>query len=453
MTGLLRTLRASALAASLFSALLVPAGAHAGTLHVEAEGTAPAAGCGTQDAPCPSLEAAAAIAASGDVIELSAGEHADVAFTVPVMLRIVEGPASLSRTKLPGGSISVAAGVSGVTIAGNDLRGDGRMAIGIDDTSGQGPTTGVVIASNTIRGYRAALQVTGDAATGIVLMHGNRILDLAGAPVVNVSSNAFVDARRNWWGSNAGTDPNAVIGADVGEALQLEALPAGTVLPGGSDVVSFRLAAPGTSEPEETFDGFSAALIASSGTLDTDAPRFRGGIASALITAGTELGLVMITATLDAAQVTTTLRVVSSAQPAAAAAPGFAQTAPPRFFARIRIVQRGLSRALSNGITQVISTNRPASVRTTLFVSARAAKKLGLRPRTSPTQQEYIVGSARTRAVSGRREVTVHLTARSRYAIRRSERRVTIFAHTQVRTRSGALRETWRRVGLAGNVA
>jgi hypothetical protein len=115
-------------------------------------------------------------------------------------------------------------------------------------------------------------------------------------------------------------------------------------------------------------------------------------------------------------------------------------------------VRRGLSRALTRGISIEVASNRAARVRGTVYVDHRVARLLGLRPARANTHEDFIVGRMYTRAASGRRRLTFRLSDRARYAMARYDHRFAVYVLAQVDSVDGSSRTVWRRVVLPGNV-
>ncbi len=80
------------------------------------------------------------------------------------------------------------------------------------------------------------------------------------------------------------------------------------------------------------------------------------------------------------------------------------------------------------------------------MVSHYTAKLLGLRPRRSTTHEPFVIGKVRTRAIQGRRLVTVDIRKRPRFAIARYGKRVEVLVVTHVRTTDGTTRSVYRRI-------
>jgi hypothetical protein len=271
-------------------------------------------------------------------------------------------------------------------------------------------------------------------------------------------STASIDARRNWWGRSEGLSSSAFNGpVDVSEPLRLVGVEApAAVLAGGSGVASVRLVGPLGAGPETDAAGFPVTFSATNATLDSTSVTFAFGNASTLFTAPTSAGTTTTIATLDGESVRATTRIVAAdgSVPSGPAEPSVADSAgPARASFRASIARSGrLSRALSAGLSQVVVSNRRASVRTTYSVSHYTAKLPGLRPRRSTTRAPFVIGTARTRAIAGRRIVTVHVRKRPRFAIARYGHRVEVFSVTHVRSLDGTTKTTHRRFVLPATV-
>jgi hypothetical protein len=414
---------------------LAPTSGSAATLHVDAANGTRTVGCGTESTPCVRLADALAIAADGDVIEVAPGDYDAATVSHEVTVRgigsgqarvtgqlALDAPAALSRLAFSGAA-------SGVLVRGS---------------------AHVTISSSSFDGSSTPIQVDGAATAGTIFARGNRIV---GGPLVNGSALATIDARRNWWGSNAGTSALQQVGSvDVSDPLHLAGVSApALLLPGSSGELAVTLVgADGVVEPAA--GGFDVSFTTTSGTLDATRVGVTRGRAAALLTATTP-GAVTVTATLDAEQLTATTEVRAATRPGPASADARpAATVAHPFVARMRVLRRGLSHALSRGVRIVVASNRRTSVRGWAYVDARIARQLGLRDPRSDSFEPFIIGKVHTRAAAGSRIVRIELSRRARYAMSRYDHRFAIFVVARISTSSGATRLTWRRVALPGNV-
>ncbi len=358
-----------------------------------------------------------------------------------------------------GHAIRLGRGVVGATIERNRIAGATGAALRIADGRGTGTSSDLLVRANDITDVRSAVSAADDVLAGALVVRGNRIVATSDQNVVVSSiTSGSIDARRNWWGRSAGLADGAVNGpADVTEPLRLVGVDApAAVLVNGSGVASVRLVGAVGSGPEADAAGFPVTFAADGSSLDASQVTLAFGSASTLFTAGATAGSTTVTATLDGEQVRATVRILAAGSqvPAGLAEPSSAEAAPPRAGKFTAVVARTgrLSRALSAGLQQVVVTNRPSSVRTTYMVSHYTAKLLGLRPRTSPTREPFVIAKVRTRALTGRRVVTARIAPRPRFAIARYPGRVEVMVVTHVRTKSGAVRRSWRRIVLPSKV-
>jgi hypothetical protein len=380
----------------------LPGQAAAATIHVDDDGGS-GAGCGSILAPCPTLADAAAIVTAGDLVELATGAYSDGSFTVPVSVR------ALGR----------------VTITGTLQFGAGGTISGVD------------LAGAQLEAWNSDLVVRGSRLTGATLAtYGGKI-----------------DARRNWWGSNAGAAAGLLAGTvDASDPLMLAVSSSSPILVGGSALVTISLVdAAGTIEPSA--GGFTASASASgAGSLDATTYTLRSGTASALLQ-GTSIGTATTEVQLDAARASARTEVIVSAQqatPPAAndIAPTSADTRAPRLMVRLRIVYRALAYSRTRGVIQIVRSNRPSSVRAWLLVSDLESRRLGLRAATDPTHEWFIAGKVRTRAATGTRAVPISMSARPARAARRARHAILAVIVTKVRDRSGNVRTFRRRIML-----
>lgn len=359
---------------------------------------------------------------------------------------------------LNGHAVRLGGGVRGITIERNRLVG-GTVTLRVSDERGTGRSSDIVFRANDVTGVRTAVSAAGDALADALVLRGNRIIVApAQDVVVNTLTSGTIDARRNWWGRSAGLPATAFTGAvDASEPLRLVGVEApAAVLVGGSGVVAVRLVGPIGGSPETDAAGFPVTFTTSNATLDAASVTVAFGSASTLFTAGTTAGETTTVATLDGESVRATTRILGAGSdvPAGTAEPSVADSAPPArtgFRTSVRRAGR-LAVALRNGLSQTIVTNRPASVRTTYLVSHYMAKLLGLRPRRSTTREPFVIGTARTRAIQGRRLVTVDIRTRPRYAIARYGQRVEVLVVTHVRALDGTTRSSYRRIVLPATV-
>jgi hypothetical protein len=359
---------------------------------------------------------------------------------------------------LHGHAIRLGGGIDGITVERNRLVG-GTVALHVSDGRGTGHSRDIVFRANDVSGVQTIVNASGDALDDALVLRGNRLLaDTAQNVVVNSMSSGTIDARRNWWGRSAGLTAAATNGpADVSEPLRLVGVEApAAVYVGGSGVVSVRLAGPIGSGPDADAAGFPVTFTSSNATLDAASVTVAFGTASTLFTAAPSAASTTTDATPDSETVSapTKLLPVGTTLPTGPAAPSVAEGSA-RLVTGLRASVRRTGRlavALSNGLSQVVVTNRAASVRTTYMVSHYTAKLLGLRPRRSPTHEPFVIGAARTRAIQGRRLVTVDIRTRPRFAIARYGKRVEVIVVTQVRTADGTTRTIYRRIVLPATV-
>ncbi len=363
-------------------------------------------------------------------------------------------------TGFVGPAIRLGGGVDGLTIERNRLTSGTGTALHVSDERGTGRSRNILVRANDISGFHSAIDAGGDSIDDALVLRGNRIvIDATGDVIANSTTVGKIDARLNWWGHNTGLASDAATGlVDASEPLRLVGVDApGAVFVGGSGVVSVRLVGASGSGPATEAAGFPVTFASTNATLDATQVTIGFGTASALFTADTTPGTTTTTATLDGETVSATTRILAMGRqvPPGPAEPSVADGSgglASRFVARIRLRTALLGRALSDGITQFVGSSRPASVRTTFYVTHHTAKKLGLRPRTSPTHEPFVIGKARTRAVSGARSVTVHIRHRPRFAIARYGHRVEVFVVTHVRTKDGVTRTVHRRFAIPASV-
>lgn len=359
--------------------------------------------------------------------------------------------------QLNGHAIRLGGGVDGITIERNRLVG-GTVALSLSDERGTGPSRDIVFRANDVSGVRTAVNASGALLDDALELRGNRLLTTSDQNViVNSMTSGSIDARRNWWGRSAGLASTAVNGpADVSEPLRLVGVEApAAVLTGGSGVVSVRLVGPigGSAEPDAA--GFPVTFASNNATLDATSVTVAFGTASTLFTAGAATGTTTTTATLDGESVSATTKVLPAGSdvPTGLAEPSVAESAAPRIGFRASVQFTGrLAVALRSGFSQVVVTNRAASVRSTYLVTHYTARLLGLRPSTSTTHEPFVIGKVRTRAIQGRRIVTVAMRSRPRFAIARYGKRVEVFVVTHVRTSDGTTRSLYRRIVLPATV-
>ncbi|MCW2921619.1 MAG: Cna protein B-type protein [Thermoleophilia bacterium] len=359
--------------------------------------------------------------------------------------------------QLNGHAIRLGGGLDGVTIERNRLVG-GTVSLYVSDDRGTGTSRDIQFRANDVSGVRTAVSASGAVLGDPLVVRGNRLLtDGAQNVVVSSITSGSIDARRNWWGRSAGLATSAVNGpADVSEPLRLVGVEApAAVLVGGSGVVSVRLVGPIGGNAETDAAGFPVTFTSTNATLDAASVTVAFGTASTLFTAGTSAGSTTTTATLDGESVSATTKILANGSdvPTGLAEPSVAESAAPRIGFRASVQATGrLAVALRNGLSQIVVTNRSASVRTTYLVSHYTARLLGLRPATSTSHDPFVIGAARTRAVQGRRLVTVEIRQRPRFAIARYGKRVEVLVVTHVRTSDGTTRSVYRRIVLPATV-
>ena len=358
---------------------------------------------------------------------------------------------------LSGHGFRLGGGLAGVTIERNRLSG-GTVALRLSDERGTGTSKDIVFRANDVSGVQSIVNASGDVLDDALVLRGTRLIAASDQnAVVNSMTSGTIDARRNWWGRSTGLAAGAVNGpADVSEPLRLVGVEApAAVLVNGSGVVAVRLVGPVGSGPETDAAGFPVTFTTTNATLDAAQVTVAFGTASTLFTAGTVAGSTTTVATLDSESVSATTKILAtgSSVPTGSAEPSVAEAAAPRVGFRASVQRTGrLAVALSNGFTQVVVTNRAASVRSTYLVSHYTARLLGLRPSTSTSHDPFVIGTARTRAIQGRRLVTVDVRTRPRFAIARYGKRVEVLVVTHVRTSDGTTRSAYRRIVLPATV-
>lgn len=357
-------------------------------------------------------------------------------------------------TDFTGPALHLGGGVRSVEVTGNRFAGGVDAALRISDARGTGASSGIELRGNDVSRFAFGIHATGGAYEGTLLARGNRIvaISLGGSAVHSTLSKGSVDASRNWWGRNAGpASGTSGTSLTVSEPLRLVGVEApAAIFVGGSGVVTVRLVGPVGGAAEPAARGFAVAFTSTSARLDAASVAVSGGVASTLITAGDAPGSTTTTVTLDEERVTATTKMQSLGSDLATgpAEPTTAATQAAGFLASTTFDARSFARAVRVGITQVVTTNRLASVRASFFVSHRDARALGLRPRTSPTHQLFLVGTALTRARAGTRNLTVSLSPRARSALARSNRRIEVRAYTRFRSTQGQQRVFWTRIVL-----
>ena len=363
-------------------------------------------------------------------------------------------------TTFTGPAIHLGGGIDGLTIERNRLSGGTGSALRLADGRGTGTSRDIVVQGNDISGFGSALTALRDSLDGTFVLRGNRlVLDPTGTAITNDTVSGTVDARRNWWGQSTGLPASRFSGAvDGSEPLRLVGVDApAAVFVGGSGVATVRLVGAIGSGPETAAAGFPVTFSSTNAAIDAPRVTIAFGAASTLFTAGTTAGTTTTIATLDGESVAATTRIVAEggALPAGPAAPSVADSAAPKpaaFLATVKFLTGRYHRALTSGLTQLITTNRAASVRTTYLVSAFTAKRLGLRPASSTSREWFVIGKVRTRAIRGTRTVTVDIGRRPRYAIARADHRVEVIVVTHIRTVGGVQRSLSRRVVLPARI-
>jgi hypothetical protein len=414
---------------------LAPAGAAAATIHVDATNGARTLGCGTAATPCAVLADALAVAGDGDAIEIAPGDYDAAPVSRELTLRGVGTGSARIHGQL---ALDAPATLSRLVFSG--------LTSGVLVHAG---AVGASISSNSFDGSATPIQVDAAAPAGVVIARGNRIV---GGPLVNASALASIDARRNWWGANAGTSALLQVGAvDVSDPLHLAGITApARMLPGSTGEYAVTLVG-ADGIVEQAASGFDVTFSTSAGTLDATHVTFARGRAAALLTA-TDPATVSVTAILDAEQLTTStdVRAATRPEPGNADAPAVTVAHPVR--ARLRVVRRGLAHAVTDGLRLAAVSNQPASVYGWAYVDARVARQLGLRDPKSASLEPYIIGKVHTRAAAGSRVVHIVLSDRARYAMGRYDRRLAVYVVGRISTSAGASHYTWRRLALPANV-
>ncbi len=142
-----------ALLALLCAAVAQPASAAAATIHVDSSSNADPASCGSEAAPCETIDHAVAHAVAGDVLDVAPGDYPGATIDVPVQLRgaqagvsgVSRGIDQASRTTTIRGTLVVQASV---TIDGLEFRGGTGPAIRFAaPLPGSGTGAGLIINS------------------------------------------------------------------------------------------------------------------------------------------------------------------------------------------------------------------------------------------------------------------------------------------------------------------
>jgi len=319
------------------------------------------------------------------------------------------------------------------------------------DVSGEAPepNTDVRIVSNDVYGASQLVRAGAGSFVEPLLARGNRAVQLQRPAMVNDAA-ATINARGNWWGHNGGLTAAEVSGAvavDDPLRLQIDAAPA-QLTTRGSAVIVASLRVPGAPKPEETAWQYSA-TFGSSATLSATTVAFKSGAVRSVLRAPSTAGVVVTTVRLDDVTLTvrTTVRAIippSSGGTGAGGGTVGAQRAP--FRADSQIHPGSLLHARSHPLAHLVSTNRVASVQTTVAVDFHTAQLLGLRPSWMQMRELFIIGRAESRPMRGVRYVHVDLSERARYVLARSSQRVAVLFITRIQgSNAEEQRVIWRR--------
>jgi len=296
--------------------LVTAAGAQADTIDV----------CASCAHPTITSAVADANPAGGDTIAVAAGTY-DEQVTV-------DRPVTIAGSGLPvvgdaDGAFIVQS--SGVTISGFATKG-GTAATGFLVV---GTVSGVSITGNVIAGNGGAGIDVPSTSSGGVHAHFNRFA--ANDPAIAAPNGTAVDATNNWFGCNGGpgaTGCDAVSGDGVSASpyLKLAVGSSTEAIETGKQVTvtaSLRTNSAGTDLGAIPFPAVPVAFSTSLGSI-TPSAALSQGAAAATLNVGSTPGTAHVTAALDAATATTDVRVLDmSTPPPSSDGGGGGTTTPP----------------------------------------------------------------------------------------------------------------------------
>lgn len=223
--------------------------------------------------------------------------------------------------------VRMAGNVDGALIRANKLRRYEGAGIAISNESGAGVNRNVTVVGNSLVGNAdvttdRGVRLRGGAYAGRLPVHFNRIAgNQIGVANEDPDPAQEIDAKNNWWGSNArpGTPPSDGVAGnvDVGPRLQLRLFSKRSVKARGHQLKVRASLQFNSADPPPGGERFNPSPFPDGTTIrfDTDRGRIEkkartiNGQATAIFVSGRDTGRARITAELDFEEVTRRVRV------------------------------------------------------------------------------------------------------------------------------------------------